>query len=211
MDDGMQPEDIVQQGRGEQRPARFRRPGWWPSRTGQLLLAAALAVGLVAGYLAGHLQVTKSVALPGPSASVPVGPGATFSFSNAPSVAQDLGACSAQQGHELQLGVQVSNQSLTTVTLLSARAVLPMAGLRQVAQRWTPCGELANTATPLNDVLPAGTSGWLTVTLQVLVSCPTALPVGFAIRYETDGKQHTVTLSGFNDLGEIPYSGCPAS
>jgi hypothetical protein len=58
------------------------------------------------------------------------------SFANSPPLIQDTGACSAQTGRELQLGVQVTNQSAAPLTLQTARAVLPMGGLKQVTQQW---------------------------------------------------------------------------
>jgi hypothetical protein len=107
-------------------------------------------------------------------ASVPA-PAATFSFANSPALAQETGACSAQTGRELQLGVQVTNQSTEPLTLQRAGAVLPMGGLRQVTQQWAPCGALPADLSQADNVLQPGASTWLTVTFKVQVRCPAPL------------------------------------
>jgi hypothetical protein len=139
------------------------------------------------------------------------GPAGSFSFATGAVLNQDYGDCSAQSGHQLELGVQLTNQSPATVTLTTARAVLPASGLRQVAQHWTTCGALPSTFTPNDVILLPGASTWLTVTLAVSVTCPAAYPVEFSVGYVTAGRRHTIALPGFADLGSVPYSGCPAS
>ena len=56
---------------------------------------------------------------------------------------QTAGACSAQHGRELQLGVEVINLSGMTVTVGQVKPVLPMGGLRAVSQQWAPCDAIS--------------------------------------------------------------------
>jgi hypothetical protein len=213
MGDEAEPQDVLQQGGDDSGPGRFRLPSGRPSRAAAVLATATLVFGLAAGYAAGHRQPRASAA-PGvsQSAAASAGPGVAFSFDPGVLVlTQDIGACSAQSGHQLELGVQLTNQSPAAVTLTTARAVLPASGLKQVAQHWTACGALPDTFVPDDVILLPGGSTWLTVTLQVSASCPAAYPVQFAVRYVTTGRPQTISLPGFPDLGSVPYSGCPAS
>jgi hypothetical protein len=175
--------------------------------------AAALVVGLVAGYAAGNRQVHRVAAAPAPSASAaaPSSPGsATLPFAVSSALIQGTGACSVQSGRQLALGVQFSNLSPEPLTLESARAVLPLGGLAAGAWHWTPCGALPQTLAAQGDeVLLPGASTWLTMTFSVKVGCPGALPVQFTIGYVAQGRSRTASLPGFPDLGQVPYTGCP--
>ena len=195
------------------RPSRL--PGWRPSRGAAVLAVAALAVGAAAGYAAGDQHARSAAALPkptvtaSPSSSPASVPGTAFSFANSPALTQGTGACSVQTRSELQLGVQVTNQSTTPITLQTAKAVLPLGGLRQVAWQWATCGAIpAGPAQDYNVLLP-GQSIWLSATFEVQVSCPVPIPVQFSIGYLARGKAITASLPGFPDLSQVPYSGCP--
>jgi hypothetical protein len=201
------------------RRLRSRLPGWPPSRGAAVLAAAALIVGVAAGYAAGDRQARGTAALPqpavtaSPSASAAASAnGGSFSLASAPALTQGTGACSVQAGHELQLGVQVTNQSTTAITLQQAKAVLPLPGLRQVTWQWATCGAIpagsAGPAADLNVLLP-GQSTWLSATLKVQVRCPGPIPVQFSVGYLAQGKSATASLPGFSDLSQVPYSGCP--
>jgi hypothetical protein len=207
----------------EQRGGRRRLPGldypvprWRPARGAAALAAVALLAGLAAGYAAGVARVgsprvPERPAAAGPSAPTPlVG---TFT----PALVQDVSACSIQEGQDLQLGVQVTNQSGVPVTLRGIKAEVPLGGLKPVAAQWTPCG-----AFPAASVLPGdgllgqgdgnplvpGASTWFTVTFRVLMACPEALPVQFSVGYVMNGHAATVSLPGFPDLGQVAYRGC---
>jgi hypothetical protein len=227
MHDAPRDEDIVELGRagqGDRGPVRrLRLPdgwpspgGWRPSRGAAVFAAAALVVGLVAGYAAGNRQVHRVAAAPAPSASAaapssPASPGsATLPFAVSSALIQGTGACSVQSGRQLALGVQFSNLSPEPLTLESARAVLPLGGLAAGAWHWTPCGALPQTLAAQGDeVLLPGASTWLTMTFSVKVGCPGALPVQFTIGYVAQGRSRTASLPGFPDLGQVPYTGCP--
>ena len=130
-------------------------------------------------------------------------------------MSQATGACSVQLGHELQLGVEVSNQASSDVTLQNVVASLPLSGgLRPVSWAWGPCGALSSGAGQVaadlsgGEDLSPGESGWFTVTVRVLVKCPAPYPVQFAVQYESNGRTSFAQVPGFSDLGRVPYSGC---
>ncbi|HEY0719105.1 MAG TPA: hypothetical protein VGD68_15945 [Streptosporangiaceae bacterium] len=201
-------DDVLEQG-GDRRPG----PSWWPprvSRAAAALSVLALLLGLGVGYLAG---VRHS---PGGPATAPV-PSASDSAPPVligPTLEQSYNRCSAQDGTALQLGVELINQSATPLTLSMVRVVLPMAGVQVTSVTWGPCGEVpGSTEDPPQDdatdrYLMPGASGWLTVTVKVLVSCPQYVPVQFRVGYLQHGKLSTVLLPGFPDLSNVSYSGC---
>ncbi len=163
-----------------------------------LLAAAALAAGFAAGYaVAGR-----------PAAGGARRPSQAVTESGGPAVSPATAECSAQTGRQLQLGMQVSNGSRAPVTLRRVTAVLPLGGLRPVAQSWQPCGALEAGA-PGGNVLAPGASGWFTVTFRVLVRCPGPDPVQFRLRYAQRGQTAVQFLDAFPDLSQVPYSGCP--
>jgi hypothetical protein len=216
--------DLGRPGRGGRGPVRrLRLPdgwpapgGWRPSRGAAVFAAAALVVGLVAGYAAGNRQVHAAApaAVPAPTApgsASPAPSGSTlFPFAVSSALIQGTGACSAQSGRHLALGVEFSNSSAVPVTLRSVRAVLPLGGLTAGAWHWTPCGALPQALAAQGDeILQPGASTWLTMTFTVKVGCPGPLPVQFAIGYVAPGYAGTATLAGFPDLAQVPYTGCP--
>jgi len=212
MDDGFSAEDVVEQGQGRRRLPSLN---WRPSRGASVLAAVALVAGLGAGYAAGDRQARGSAAPPAPSptptAAVP-SPAVTFHFSGSPALAQDTGTCSAQRGRDLQLGVQVTNQSGAPVTLRGVRSAVLAAGwLTPVAQQRGPCGTLSAGLEQGTDVLPPGASTWFAFTFKVLRGCPRPVPVRFTVAYAVQGHAATASLPGFSDLSGVPYSGCTPS
>jgi hypothetical protein len=175
---------------------------WRPPRGAVILLAVGLIIGLAAGYVTGYRQAPRNASAPptpsaGPASPLPA-PGLALT--------QDTGTCSVQSGRELQLGVQVTNQSAEPVGLGRIRTVLPLSGLKVVSQQWAPCGAIGTVQVP--DILGPGDSTWLSVTVQVLVACPAPIPVQFAVGYTYAGEAATASLPGFPDLGQVPYTGC---
>lgn len=202
-------------------------PGWRPSRGAGILALAALVLGLAGGYAAGDARahggaassasnmtgarVTGPRETGSPSASGAPAPAGVASFPNSLALTQDTTACSAQTGQQLQLGVQVTNQSPATITLLSAKAVLPLGGLSQVTWQWGTCGAILDGLDEADYIpmLAPGQSTWLTVTFQVQMRCPGPLPVQFSVHYVAQGHTLSASLPGFPDLSQVPYSGCP--
>ncbi|HEX8008894.1 MAG TPA: hypothetical protein VF482_20990, partial [Trebonia sp.] len=126
---------------------------------------------------------------------------------DSPALAQGT-ACAVQIGSELQLGVQITNQSAAPLTLQTVRAVLPMGGLKQVTRQWATCGTLPHGLVQADDILQPGASAWLTVTFLVQLRCPAPIPVQFTVGYLAQGHSAIASLPGFPDLGQVPYSGC---
>jgi hypothetical protein len=186
-----------------------RLPGWRPSRGAGVLAVVALLAGLAAGYTAGD-RSRGGTALPAPSASPAPAP-ATFPFAVVPALTQDTGACSVQLGHDLVLGVQLTNQSTQPLMLTSTKAVLPMGGLSQVTWQWATCGAVDAPPGQASDILMPGESAWMAVTFRVKEACPGPFPVEFSVGYLVQGKPATASLPGFPDLGQVPYSGCGAT
>jgi hypothetical protein len=187
-----------------------RLPGWRPSRGAGMLAVVALAAGLAAGYAAGD-RARGGTEVPAPSASPAAAPAATFSFAGTPALTQDTGACSVQRGHDLVLGVQLTNQSTQPLTLTTSKAVLPMGGLSQVSWEWGTCGAIAAPPAQADDILMPGESAWMAVSFKVQMRCPAGAPVQFSVGYLLQGKPAIASLPGFPDLSQVPYSGCGAT
>jgi hypothetical protein len=227
---------VVEQGGRRLFPSLNLPPmNWRPPRGAVILLTVGLVIGLGAGYALGYRQVprhvspapTASLGQPPPAASLgqpppaPAGAGAPIVvtltpvqgtgtvFSSGPALTQSTGTCSVRSGRQLQLGVQVTNESATAVGLGQIRAVLPLGGLRVISQQWAPCG--ATGAVQVPATLGPGDSTWFSVTVQVLVACPEPLPVEFTVGYTWAGKAASVKLPGFPDLSQVSYPGCTGS
>ena len=172
------------------------------------LVAAALVVGAIAGYLTGtrHAETQARTAGPGPHASTT---GSVVPLDAQP-VTRTGNRCSAQLGDRLQLGVEIVNQSATTATLRRVETVLPLNGLRATASAWGSCGQLSVDAATSHS-LPPGATTWLTSTFDVLVPCPAPIPVLFTLTYTQAGHTAISDLGGFADLGNVPYTRCAAS
>jgi len=205
-------EDVLEHGRD--RPTA----SWWssvrprlpvprlPSRgAAALLVAVGLVAGLVAGYAAGD---HRAAGRPAPGLTPDVSSQAAQLAVGGAALGEGP-ACAAQVDSHLQLGFQVTNVSAAAVTLRRIRAILPMGGLRAVAQAWGPCGELPQPQAPVAPTLSPGASAWFTVTFKVLVGCPGPMPVQFVLNYVQHGQAASARVPGFNDLSQVTYSGCP--
>jgi hypothetical protein len=167
-------------------------------------LVLIVAAGLT-GYLFGsrHRATTATPGTPSSSSS-----------STTAAVAQPIAGtskrCSVQLKDRLQLGIEIVNQSTTTMTLRQVEAVLPLDGLRATVTTWGSCGQLPPAASG-DHPLPAGATTWLTITFDVLIPCPGPLPVLFTVHYTQAGRSGTIDLPGFPDLGDVPYTStkCP--
>jgi hypothetical protein len=163
-----------------------------------VLAGAGLLLGLAVGYAAGarHAKAGTLSRPPAAGTSALIQPGSQ---------------CSAQIGAALQLGIQITNQSATAVTLRKVKVVLPLGGLTATSQAWGPCGELPVAGRLPASVLPANASTWFTVTFKVLENCPLQYSVQFAVYYDQGGRPAIVSLPGFADLSHVPYKTCPVA
>jgi len=194
-------DDVLEMG-SRHGPVLRRRP----PAAALALAAVALLAGLAVGYAAGVRHAAKPPAPPRPAASQTT---PSFAAGGFP-LSQTGPGCSAQIGHELQLGLEVTNLSATPVTLRRVEVMLPMGGLKATSQAWGPCGELPvpGPGNALPPTLGPGASAWFTVTFQVLVGCPQPLPVQFTLDYDQGGRPAAMPLPGFPDLGQVSYGKC---
>lgn len=119
--------------------------------------------------------------------------------------------CSAQNGHQLQLGVEVRNEFDVPVTLVGVQMppYAPGDELRPVRTALGACGQLPGSDNSINGYrLAVGASVWITVTVDVLVDCPAPLHLTIPLDYSQSGHAATTKLYGFPDLGGVPYTGC---
>lgn len=170
---------------------------------GALVLVLAIGAGL--GYISGKHGAKKVVRV------VTAAPSST---STAPaagsSVLAATGAhCATRTGTQLQLGIEISNATAKPLTIDRVATSFPLNGLRALSTARGSCGELPGTGSDVAGLeLVPGATNWITVTVQVLVTCPGPLPVDFEVRYIQDGRTVTSELGGFSDLGGVPYPGC---
>jgi hypothetical protein len=179
-------------------------PGRWPS---WLPVAVALVAGLAAGFLIGRGQQSTGAATPPPSAS----------SAPAPVVVNPVQATgrtcaitlAGPSGHpDLELGAEISNRSTKPLILWTPGVDLPLGGL-PIARPPTlnACGELPGIT---DTVLPGGGSTWISVRVHVPKGyCPAAEPVLFVANFRMGGRDDEFKVGGFNDLGQVPYPGCP--
>jgi hypothetical protein len=218
MDEGSSEPDILEQG-DRLRLLRLPSPGWRPSRGASILAAVTLAIGLAVGYAAGHGQGRGAVAAPEkPAAAAGQAPRGVASYAPPASIGFDLaltedpGTCSVQTGHDLELGISVTNRSGETVVLESVKPVPPVPGMLKVLSwHWDPCGFDNDGILPDTViVLGPGETTWVTAVVQALIACPGPAPLQFQVTYSVNSQKSTSTLPGFPDLSAVRYSGCPA-
>ena len=192
----------------------WQRPRWRLSRSTAVVAAVMLLAGLGAGFAAG--RGTSGGTPPAPPAVSTVGTATTPNLLvnpvtlRGPAVEQFPESCSAQSGSQLQVGVEVLNDSPAAVTLTGVTAVFPGSSgvLSEVSWQWAPCGAITYGLHQSTVHLAPGTGAWLSVTLKVNVPCPAAYPVLFNVTYSQDGAIQTARLPGFAGLGSVPYTGC---
>jgi len=172
----------------QQRPVPWRIIG----------LIAALLLGGVIGYFVGDNH-GRSSARPAaaPSPTTVVKPFAAVALTGR--------QCSVQLGKRLQLGVEITNNTNHQIMLTDIQVGLPIGGLHVRTKAFATCGAVGGNTGP--QPLAAGNSTWLNATFDVDVRCPLPIPVLFVAVYDTGES----ILGGFQDLQQVPYTGCSAS
>ncbi|HEX3898942.1 MAG TPA: hypothetical protein VHW74_07200 [Mycobacteriales bacterium] len=183
-------------------------PLFGPSVRVGLGVTAAALVGMLIGYAVGnHRSTTDTTRSTMPSASVSPPDGSAAIIG--PAFAQTGATCSIQQGHRLQLGIQIVNQAPSVLHITKVVTVDPLRGLRPIAAQVGACGQDRGTQIAFDpSAVPAGGATWVNVTVQVLVRCPAPDPVQFVIHYGQGERTGVADLAGFVDLSNVPYSGC---
>jgi hypothetical protein len=173
------------------------------------LVCMGLVVGLMVGYLFGTRRAHQKTSATMPTEVAPT-PLSLISAGGQPPTAT-RNRCAIQLGNQLQLGVELVNQSSVGTTLMRADVNLPLGGLRVAAFAWGSCGQLAAVDDADPHALPPGATAWLRMTFDVLIPCPGPLPVLFTVTYTQAGKVAVADVGGFSDLGEVSYTRCSAS
>src|SRR5262249_47521671 len=140
------------------------------------LAVAALVLGVGVGYAVGRNQApARPAAAPSAQGRPAAATASSAPAAGLPELGQSGQQCSEQIGHRLQLGVQVTNESASSVRLSNVRVILPLHGLKPTAHAWGTCGQLPGMHNPQATLVSAGGSAWFTVTFRVLERCPGAL------------------------------------
>jgi hypothetical protein len=183
------------------------RPPWWPWGSargpGIGIALAALVAGLLLGFIGGHLQASPG----GRPTAAPTAP-ATVPPVGDTAISATGSRCAAQLGRSLQLGIEIMNRSDRTVALRQIKPVLPLGGLQEIASQWEPCGSLPGPGLARGASLAPGATGWLAVTIDVMVGCPQPLPVFFKVSFVQASRLATADLDSFPDLGQVRYNNC---
>jgi hypothetical protein len=192
-------------------PGRAALQRWQLAGIVVVFIVGAFVGGVRLGYVTGNHRADARVSTNKPIGAASTSPGPNTDVQPT-AVSEPGNKCSSQVGHDLQLGVEIANRSSTMLTLHGLQPVLPLGGLRATSATVGSCGQLSVPPSPVDGAtLPAGATLWLTVTFAVLLTCPGALPVQFDLSYTQNGALATVHLTGFSDLGQVPYSECPTS
>ncbi len=165
----------------------------------------SLAVGLIAGFAAGHFTAPPGSSRTAPPASRPAVAPRFLTTVISPTGER----CAVEVGNDLELGIQIMNEARSPVTLGRIRAQFPLGGLRAISGAVGPCGALPGLLEP-TPLSPGGTE-WIVAKVAVQVPCPQPLPVWFEVDYAMAGKTTTVVLAGFPDLGPVSYRHCPTT
>jgi hypothetical protein len=168
---------------------------------------ATLAAGLLIGFFGGRL--TAHQAVPRPKSILPVSTPIVVPLGDAITMTGER--CAVQVGSNLQLGLEIRNNTGRTIMLEAIRAMFPLGGLRAISSGVGTCGALPVEQLPPATLLWPSETEWVNITVAVRAGCPGALPVWFKVGYASAGKTRTATLAGFPDLGPVPYQHCRGS
>jgi hypothetical protein len=179
---------------------------------------AALAVAFAVGWGVGQADRDEgggSDNLPGLTNGNPVGTGRTPAPPPAISLQATGERCAIQVDDTLWLGMELTNVGSDPVVLRALRVNMPLGGLDDARVVFGTCGELdaldARRDSEGNPeaVVDGSASIWVSGLFDVLEECPAPFPVQFLVTYtDLNGGGVAIAAGGFNDLGEIEYSGC---
>lgn len=123
--------------------------------------------------------------------------------------------CAIQVDDTLWLGMELTNVGSDPLVLRTLRVNMPLGGLDDTRVVFGTCGELdaldARRDSQGNPeaVVDGGASMWVSGLFDVLEECPAPFPVQFLVTYtDLSGGGVAIAAGGFNDLGEIDYTGC---
>lgn len=187
-----------------------RLPNAPPALSGRFVIAlTAVASALLIGFFGGRL--TAHQAGHKPRSEQPVSPPAVIQQSAATVIGLTGARCATQVGNDLDLGVEISNQTRGAITLGPIRPMFPLGGLRAVSSGVGTCGALPPVQMPSSPSLAPGATEWIHTTIAVRYTCPEPLPVWFRVRYASARQTGTAVLVAFPDLGPVSYRHCSAA
>lgn len=176
------------------------------SRTSVAIALSMLAAGLVIGFFAGGL-----------TAHQPARKHRSHMMVATPSIIQQFATtalgltgarCGVQVGNDLQVGVEIMNETPSSIGLDRITTIFPLGGLRTISVRVGRCGAHARNGTVPSASLAPDATEWIVATIAVRVPCPQPLPVWFKIDYTSAGQIGNSVLDGFPDLGSVSYRRC---
>lgn len=167
---------------------------------------ATLAVGLPIGFFGGRLTAHPAAHAPRPT--VPISTPIVVPEFATSGIALTGARCAVQVGSNLQLGVEITNETQHAITLDAIHPMFPLGGLRAISSGARTCGELPQTSLVPASPLAPEAARWIEATVAVGLACPEPLPVWFRVGYSGAGKPGTALLAGFPDLGPVSYRHC---
>lgn len=195
-------DDLIE-GRSPRPPARWGMRPWWLALLAVVVLVAGIGIGYALGRHTSKPAAAPAPPSPGRPTPAPSLLGGLSSLNSTGDVCYGQPASSRR----LMLGVEIVNDGSRPITISSAHGAFPLGGLREVNVTSGQCDE-TSVRSVVGDGLPPHATEWITVTVDVLRSCPQPLPVWFRVEYLSNGAPDAVTLRAFADLGSVPYSGC---
>ncbi len=187
----------------------FRRISlpWLPRNQQPAKIALAmLAIGLLIGFFGGRLtthQAGEKARSGGPTSTPAIVP--RFATT---AIAMTGARCAVQIGPNLQLGVEIMNETGKPVRLGAINPMFPLGGLRAISSGIGTCGALPTIDVAGSASLSPGDTEWIHTTVAVRESCPEPLPVWFRVGYDSAGRSADAVLASFPDLGPVRFKRC---
>jgi len=181
-----------------QQPIDSRRPLPWRLFAAVVLVVVAGVVGYVIGD---HHGAAMTTARPLVSPTRVVEPLSTVSVTGR--------QCAVEDGHQLQVGIEITNDTRHTVSLTAIDVDVPIPGLSVRAKQFGTCGVVAGNTGP--QPLAPGNSTWISATFDNHLPCQVpassniyTASIIFTVHYD-DGLTAT---GGFSYLPDIAFPAC---
>ena len=175
-----------------QQPIDSRRQLPW-----RVLAAVVLVVVAgVAGYVIGdHHGAAMTSARPLVSPTRVVEPLSTVSVTGR--------QCAVEVGHQLQLGIEITNDTRHTVSLKAIDVDVPFPGLSVRAKQFGTCGVVGGNTGP--QPLAPGNSTWISATFDNHLPCRVS---SSEITFRADYDDGLTATGGFSNLPDVAFAGC---
>jgi hypothetical protein len=183
-----------------QQPIDSRRPLPWRVFAAVVLVVVAGVVGYVIGD---HHGAAMTTARPLVSPTRVVEPLSTVSVTGR--------QCAVEFGHQLQLGIEITNDTRHTVSLktIGVDVILPVQGLSVRAKQFGTCGLVGGNTGP--QPLAPGNSTWISATFDNHQPCPVSSSSNIftaSIIYTVHYDDGLIATGGFSNLPDIAFPAC---